>query len=97
MADCYFVHCMTNKSTEVDEDDDDDEKFFDAQEGLFDQISLNDASSPTSSEADAISLGSRASRTLSSDSVYEPPPLQHLGDGRTDILPLSSDRRMEVS
>ena len=81
----------------ADLDDDDDDKFFDAQEGSFDQISL-EASSPMGSEADTISLGARATRTLSSDSVYEPPPPQHRGEaGAADILPLSSDKRMAVS
>ena len=80
-----------------DLDDEDDDKFFDAQEGSFDQISL-EANSPVGSEADTISLGARATRTLSSDSVYEPPPPHHTGEaGAADILPLSSDKRMSVS
>ena len=53
----------------ADLEDEDDDKFFDAQEGSFDQISL-EANSPIGSEADTISLGARATRTLSSDSVY---------------------------
>ena len=81
-----------------DFDDDDEDKFFDAQEGSFDQLSLNEASSPGGSEADTISLGVRATRTLSSDSVYEPSSPHFQGEGRSsDILPLSSDRRMSVS
>ena len=82
--------------TDNDDDDDDDDKFFDAQEGSFDRISL-EANSPLGSDADTISLGARASRTHSSDSVYEPPPPQRQGEVRADILPLSSDKRMAVS
>ena len=79
------------------DDDDEDDKFFDAQEGSFDQISWNEASSPADSESDTLSIGIRATRTLSSDSVYEPPHPRCQGDARSDILPLSSDKRMSVS